>query len=248
MWERLIRNVKTLLKKNFAKAFLTSDELCTIFVKIEGILNSRPITYVYSESSEPNPLTPNDLLLGGRSTIVPSLGVEEVDLDVKRDDLIKREEYHRLIVKRFWRRWNHEYLNELRKTNELNRMQENFPKPGQVVLIVEDNVPRPLSKLGVIHELHPGIDGVVRAVTLKTKNGMIKRPVQRLVMLEIESCEALQPASGSSEPSSLNPPYSPEANGGEDVAEHARGFQGLVPSRSRTRGVKLPSHLKDYVV
>ena len=244
MWERLIRSVKTLLKKNFGKAYLSFDELRTVLVQIEAIINSRPITFVSVESSEPDPLTPNDMLLGGTASVVPALGVD-TDLGACKSDLIRRVKYKKLMVKQFWKRWNHEYLNELRKTNEIIRVQKAFPKVGQVVLIVEDNVPRPLSKLGLIVELHSGIDGIVRAVTLRTKGGLIKRPVQRLVMLEIEACESLKSVSQSSSLAPHDPPPAAVSEGGEDVAEHVDELSP-VSSRTRTRRVNLPAYLRDY--
>ena len=55
---------------------------------------------------------------------------------------------------------------------------------GDIVLI-DDNSKRISWPLGKVIELHPGHDGHVRTVTLRTKLGVKKRPVQRLVPLEI---------------------------------------------------------------
>ena len=112
-------------------------------------------------------------------------------------------------------------------------------------MIVEDNVPRPLSKLGLIVKLHSGIDGVVRAVTLKTKGGLIKRPVQRLVMLEIEACESLKFVSQSSGLTPQDPPPAAVSEGGEDVAERHDDFLPVARS-TRARKVNLPSYLRDF--
>ena len=252
-WERLIRNVKLLLKKNFRKVFLTYDELRTVLVQIEGVVNSRPITYVYSEVNEPEPLTPNDLLLGRRSTVIPSLNnVGEVAST--RSELVGLANHKKLIVYNFWKRWHHEYLNELRRSTENKRVQESFPEVGQVCLVVEDNVPRSFWKLAVIIELHPGIDGVVRAVTLRTKSGTIKRPVQRLVLLEV--C-ASGPVSSETE---VAHPHSPvcappigTSEGGEDVAvpDHAASAVGHAESGPSVqtrmgRTVRRPLRLYDY--
>ena len=48
-WERLIKSVKRNLKKTVGRTSLDYDELNTLIVEIEGIINSRPITYVYDD-------------------------------------------------------------------------------------------------------------------------------------------------------------------------------------------------------
>ena len=52
-------------------------------------------------------------------------------------------------------------------------------KKDDVVLIVENNVPRGKWNLGRVVEVFPGKDGRARNVLLKTKNGELKRSVQK---------------------------------------------------------------------
>jgi len=56
-----------------------------------------------------------------------------------------------------------------------------------MVLIHEDNTPPLCWPLGRVQEIHPGEDGVVQAVTIKTAKGTFKRPSNRLSLLPIES-------------------------------------------------------------
>lgn len=51
------------------------------------------------------------------------------------------------------------------------------------MLIHDDNLPPGKWAMGRVIELHPGQDGYVRVVTLKTKNGILKRPVLKLSIL-----------------------------------------------------------------
>ena len=62
----------------------------------------------------------------------------------------------------------------------------NWPDIGEFVLI-HDEGPRAKWKLGKINRLHPGGDGIVRVVQLKTNMGLINRPVINLYPLELGS-------------------------------------------------------------
>ncbi|XP_060588887.1 uncharacterized protein LOC132744251 [Ruditapes philippinarum] len=67
-WERMIGLVKTALKKVLGRSFVTFVVLQTILTEIEAILNDRPLTYVTSDTLDPEPLTPSHLLHGRRLT------------------------------------------------------------------------------------------------------------------------------------------------------------------------------------
>ncbi|GFQ91937.1 integrase catalytic domain-containing protein [Trichonephila clavata] len=67
-YERIVRSVKTILRKVIGKSSLTSEELETVLCEIEAVLNSRPITYIDSDSTGNFPLTPSHLLLMRRLT------------------------------------------------------------------------------------------------------------------------------------------------------------------------------------
>ena len=57
-WERSVRSVKRPLKRVVGRSTLMYDELHTILVEIEAIVNARPLTYVYDdEESNYEPLT-----------------------------------------------------------------------------------------------------------------------------------------------------------------------------------------------
>ena len=63
IFERLIRSTKRCLCKIIGKAKFTYDELLTAVIEVEGVLNSRPLTYVSTTDLE-EPLTPSHLLTG----------------------------------------------------------------------------------------------------------------------------------------------------------------------------------------
>ncbi|XP_076377847.1 uncharacterized protein LOC117225086 [Megalopta genalis] len=61
---------------------------------------------------------------------------------------------------------------------------------GTLVLIKEDNLPPLRWRLGRIKELHLGTDGGARVATVKTADGIFKRPVAKLCMLPIEDTDS----------------------------------------------------------
>ena len=67
-YERMVRSVKTCLKKVLRNSRLTYEEILTLLIRVERVLNSRRLTYVYPDQDEP--LTPSHLVLGKRMLTV----------------------------------------------------------------------------------------------------------------------------------------------------------------------------------
>ena len=65
MFEICVKLTKRCLRKTLGSAKLKYEELETVIIETEGILNSRPLTYVHNELTE-TPLTPAHLVCGRR--------------------------------------------------------------------------------------------------------------------------------------------------------------------------------------
>ena len=63
LWERLVRTVKNTLQKISGRSKLNFEELYTILTQVECMLNSRPLSCVYTEENC-EPVIPSLLLLG----------------------------------------------------------------------------------------------------------------------------------------------------------------------------------------
>ncbi|XP_055944606.1 uncharacterized protein LOC129975568 [Argiope bruennichi] len=185
-YERMVRTVKTALRKTLGKSCLTVEQLLTVLTEIEGMINSRPITYVGSDTEEPIALTPAHFLLGKRVTSLPSVRLHLDSNLSSRKCLIKAFNYREKLMRSFWSRWKNEYLLNLRSAHSSFVKNISPFKVNDVVLIKDDHLPRNFWKLGKILELFPGRDGKVRACQVKTESSIIKRPVQLLYNLEIQ--------------------------------------------------------------
>ena len=96
-WERLVRSVKIVLKKILGRATLDYDELLTVLIEIEGIINARPITYVYDdEGSVSYALSPSQLINGRRICSRPNS--QHYEIVSTNASLTKRARRHKQIL------------------------------------------------------------------------------------------------------------------------------------------------------
>ncbi|XP_077992826.1 uncharacterized protein LOC144446859 [Glandiceps talaboti] len=62
LFESLIKSVKIALKAILGNARVTDEELHTAIVEVEGLMNSRPLTYCSNDPTDEPVLTPNHFL------------------------------------------------------------------------------------------------------------------------------------------------------------------------------------------
>jgi hypothetical protein len=89
------------------------------------------------------------------------------------------------MTQQFWKRWPMDYLNQLQQQHKWKDIQPNM-MIGTVVLIKEENVSPLRWQRGVVTEVHPGGDNLIRVVTVKTVKGYFKRPIQKLCVLPLQ--------------------------------------------------------------
>ena len=182
-WERLVRSVKSAIRKTVGKASLMKSELETCLCEVAASINSRPLTFVGTDVENKVPLTPNHFLAGQGYQGLDSRVLEDPE-SVSVESLCLRQQEMLQRLEDFWRIWSNEYLRNLPPAFQKFRKEGNV-QLGSVVLIREDNVPRLKWCLGVVEKLHFGKDGVVRAVDLRTSKCRKTRAIQRLHNLEI---------------------------------------------------------------
>ncbi|XP_060807713.1 uncharacterized protein LOC132903428 [Amyelois transitella] len=179
LWEAGVRSVKTHLKKVIGDRTLTYEEMCTVLVQIESCLNSRPLTQLSEHSVDPLPLTPGHFLVGE-----PLINVCDNNFanQTENVNLTSRWKLVLKIANDFWHRWSKDYLLNLDKRYKWTT-KKSEPDVGDIVIVREDNLPPTKWILGRIIETHPGKDNITRVITIKCKDKLLKRPINKLCLL-----------------------------------------------------------------
>ena len=188
IWERLIRSVRRILYVLLSQQKLNDERLTTLMTEVEYILNSRPLTPITLDPEGDEPLTPNHLLLLGRCVGLPPGVFGEADNYCRR-----RWRQVQYLADQFWKRWTLEYLQTLQTRQKWQSMRRNL-SPNELVLLVDENLPRGQWQIGRITEVHPDRQGRVRQVSVRTGTGIImKRPVTKLcTIIDIDDDEKMR--------------------------------------------------------
>ncbi|XP_072755797.1 uncharacterized protein [Anoplolepis gracilipes] len=166
------------------KAALTFEEANTLITQIEVILNSRPLTALFSDYDDLNCLTPNHFLIGNSLTSYPELDLEHLKINkLSRWQLLER------MRQQFWKRWTLEYLSNLQARTKWQTNREPPIEIGQLVLCKEEGLPPLKWALGRIQEVCLGKDNVTRVVVVKTAAGTYKRPAAKICILPMEKSD-----------------------------------------------------------
>ncbi|XP_070170685.1 uncharacterized protein [Polyergus mexicanus] len=156
-------------------------EFATLLCQIEACLNSRPISALHDDPNDFSALTPGHFLVG-RPLVSPP---EESVLDIDSNRLSRWQQV-RAILKQIWRSWSSDYLHTLQQRR---KWRENKPelKINELVLLKNNLAPPSKWELARILDVHPGSDGHVRVVTLRTAKTTLKRPITQICQLPISS-------------------------------------------------------------
>ncbi|XP_060855378.1 uncharacterized protein LOC132933060 [Metopolophium dirhodum] len=181
LWEAAVKSTKYHLRRVIGTQLLTYEELSTLSARVEGILNSRPLTALSTDPNDLCSLSPGDFLIGQ-----PLVAIPESDTTSTPLNRLNRWELIRHMYQSFWKRWSNEYLTSIQSRNKWTHQQRNV-KVGDLVLVQTPNQPPTHWKLGRIEEVHPGSDDIVRVVTVRTADSVVKRPVVKLAKLPLDT-------------------------------------------------------------
>lgn len=179
LWEAGVKSTKFHLKRVMQNASLTFEDLYTLLVQIESVLNSRPLTPLSSDPNDLEALTPAHFLIGRPLTTLPDPDVR--DINVNR---CSRYQHLQRLNQHFWDRWSRDYITQLQQRVKWKQSTA-LLEVGALVLIKEDHQPPANWRLGRVTEVFPGKDNVIRVASVRCGNAVFKRPLAKLCVLPI---------------------------------------------------------------
>ena len=178
-WERLVKSVKVALQAILHQQAPKDEVLSTVFTEAEAVVNSRPLSHVSGDADDEPSLTPFNFLIGTTSAARPPGVFNEDDLRLRKQWRVAQR-----LADHFWKRWMKEYLPTL--TRRTKWFKPSRPvQIDDVVIICDDNMPRGSWPRGRVVAVHPGQDGIVRVVDVKTSTGVFRRPVTKLCVIDV---------------------------------------------------------------
>ncbi len=177
LWEAAVKSVKTHLKRVLRDVKLTFEEMTTLLTQVEACLNSRPLAPLPDADDGFEALTPGHFLVGGPLEAIPDSPSSYQSMSLLRSWRLCQS-----LARQVWQRWSKEYVQHLRRFNKWHSPQRNF-EVGDLVCLHEDNLASTKWPLARVVSVHPGTDGLVRVVTVKTSHGTYTRPVTKVALI-----------------------------------------------------------------
>ncbi|KAI8116726.1 hypothetical protein CVS40_11274 [Lucilia cuprina] len=154
LWEAAVKSFKFHLKRVAGAHRFTFEEFTTVLANIKG---------------------PGHFLRGGPIMALPDPNYQSLSL-------INRWEKLKAINQKLAIEWKQEYLKSLHKRYKWKFSTPNL-KIGDFVVVIDDLLPPCEWRLGRIEKIHSGCDNYVRVVDVRTKGGIITRPITKLCYL-----------------------------------------------------------------
>ncbi|XP_071580189.1 uncharacterized protein [Temnothorax nylanderi] len=177
LWEAAVKSTKFHLRRVIGETTLTFEEMATFLAQVEACLYSRPLQALSDDPDDVTALTPGHFLIGA-----PLLAAPEPSLGERPDNTLSRWQLVQRMRDHFWQRWSRECIQHLAPRPKW-LSAEATPAVGSLCLIRSEIAPPNRWPLARIVRLHPGDDGVVRVVTVRTAASEFVRPLVKLVML-----------------------------------------------------------------
>ena len=182
--ESLIRSTKNILKQTLDGKRLTYAETQTVLHEAAQTLNCRPLGIYSRPGSDPlngGPITPNHLLLGRATTCIP----DQKFVNVSKT---KRMRFIQTCIKEFWTKWKMVVFHSLVPQYKWHKTQRNL-QVNDIVLLNDDAGIVGEYKMGRVHSINTGKDGLVRSVQVrcakegKISKNLLDRPIHKLCVI-----------------------------------------------------------------
>ena len=183
VFESMIKLAKRAIFAVLGDAEVNDEELETIFIGVESLLNSRPLTAVSDDPNGDHVLTPNHFLIG-------QIGGDFVPESVDTEPFNPRKHWRGLqeLTRHVRNRWMKEYLPQVGSRRKWYFRNDNL-RVGDVVVVIDAGTVRRQWNVGHIEQMYPGPDGLVRVVDVRVNGKTLKQPITRISQLEIHDTE-----------------------------------------------------------
>ena len=180
VFESMIKSAKRAIFAVLGDSEVNDEELETIFIGVESLLNSRPLRAVSVDPNDDRVLTQNHFLIGQiASDFVPE------SVDTEPFNPTKR---WRRLQELTRNRWMKECLPQLGSRQKWYFRNDNL-RVGDVVVVIDPRTVRRQWNVVRIEQTYPGPDGLVRVVDVRVNGKTLKRPITRISPLEIRDTE-----------------------------------------------------------
>lgn len=178
-WERMIQTVKKVLAEIKPKHSPSDEVLRNLMIKIENVVNSRPLTHVPVDDESSPALTPNHFLVGSSNGSKPLVPFNDCPTMIRNS--WKTSD---VLANYFWRRWVTEYSPDIARRTKWFSTNKDIAV-GDIVIIVDPAFPRNCWPKGKVLEVKTSKDGHVRSAVVQTISGIYERPAVKLAVLDI---------------------------------------------------------------
>jgi hypothetical protein len=179
LWKAIIKSAESHIPRVVGSQVLIVEEFHTLIPRIEGIFNLRPLTPMSADPNDLYPLTSGHFLIGQPICVLPEKNITAISMN-----RLDRWQLFRQCYQSFWRRWTIEYLSMLQGRQKWHKQGLNL-QINDIVIVEASKHPPTNWLMGRIMDIHPGKDQLVRVATVRTRNGLIIRPVVKLVKLPV---------------------------------------------------------------
>ena len=175
-WESLVKSTKRAMFNVLGK----EEKLNTIVCLTEQQLN-RPLTPVSVNIDDLHTITPSLFLIAGPNYYWPQWLMSDKNVSYRKMFRTVTEQ-----LKHSWKRWMTECLPTLQQRKKRYSSGNSVIKEGDLVWIVDERDSYFIYSLGRIQAIHRGDDQVIRSTTIETLKGIFKRPIIKLIPLELD--------------------------------------------------------------
>lgn len=181
LWEASVKTFKYHLYRVMKDTVLNTDDSNTLIVQTEGVMNSRPLCPLTSDTADVVALTPGHLLVGEPLYSLPEPDLSSISIN-RLDSFQKMQR----SLQHFWKAWSRDYMAQLQDRKKWSSVHSNIAV-GALVLLKDDCAPPMHWNLGRVEKVFPGQDGYVRVLEVRTAHGSYRRAITRVCPLPIES-------------------------------------------------------------